>query len=80
MTRRANLPGADELFRSTTPALTSVPTSGEASAPLVPPTIATPKAPSVNKGVRDLKGSGQQLLHAVWQSSARLYLPKALSV
>ena len=54
MTRRANLPGADELFRSTTPALTSVPTSGEASAPLVPPTIATPKASSVNKGVRSI--------------------------
>lgn len=54
MTRRANLPGADELFRSTTPALTSVPTSGEASAPLVPPTIATPKTPSVNKGVRSI--------------------------
>lgn len=54
MTRRANLPGADELFRSTTPALTSVPTSGEASPPLVPPTIATPKAPSVNKGVRSI--------------------------
>ncbi len=54
MTRRANLPGADELFRSTTPALTSVPTSSEAAAPLVPPAIATPKAPSVNKGVRSI--------------------------
>ena len=54
MTRRANLPGADELFRSTTPALTSVPTSGEVSAPLVPPIIATPKTPSVNKGVRSI--------------------------
>lgn len=54
MTRRANLPGADELFRSTTPALASVPTPGEASAPLVPPTIATPKAPSVKKGVRSI--------------------------
>lgn len=54
MTRRANLPGADELFRSTTPALTSVPTSSVVSAPLVPPTIATPKAPSVKKGVRSI--------------------------
>ena len=54
MTRRANLPGADELFRSTTPALTSVPTSSDVGAPLVPPTIATPKVPSVNKGVRSI--------------------------
>jgi hypothetical protein len=53
MTRRANLPGADELFRSTAPALTSVPQSLEpANAPLVAPAIATPKAPSSKKGVR----------------------------
>jgi hypothetical protein len=54
MTRRANLPGADELFRSTAPALTSVPNSQEVAAPLVPPAIATPKAPSVKKGVRSI--------------------------
>lgn len=54
MTRRANLPGADELFRSTAPALSSVPTTTEVSAPLVPPSIATPKAPSVKKGVRSI--------------------------
>jgi len=54
MTRRANLPGADELFRSTAPALTSVPNNQEAVAPLVPPAIATPKAPSVKKGVRSI--------------------------
>ncbi|CAB4711708.1 unannotated protein [freshwater metagenome] len=54
MTRRANLPGADELFRSTAPALSSVPTTQEVSAPLVPPSIATPKAPSVKKGVRSI--------------------------
>jgi len=54
MTRRANLPGADELFRSTAPALTSVPNNQEVSAPLVPPAIATPKAPSVKKGVRSI--------------------------
>jgi hypothetical protein len=54
MTRRANLPGADELFRSTAPALTSVPNSQEVAAPLVPPAIATPKTPSVKKGVRSI--------------------------
>jgi hypothetical protein len=55
MTRRANLPGADELFRSTAPALTSVPQSLEpVNAPLVAPAIATPKAPSSKKGVRSI--------------------------
>ena len=55
MTRRANLPGADELFRSTAPALTSVPQSLEpANAPLVASAIATPKAPSSKKGVRSI--------------------------
>jgi len=56
MTRRANLPGADELFRSTAPALTSVPTHSvqEVSAPLVPAAIATPKAASSKKGVRTI--------------------------
>ena len=43
MTRRANLPGADELFRSTAPALSAVPAQAahEVAAPLVPPAIAT---------------------------------------
>ncbi|MSO43109.1 MAG: hypothetical protein EXQ76_02600 [Candidatus Planktophila sp.] len=54
MTRRANLPGADELFRSTAPALSSVPATQEVAAPLVQPSIATPKAPSVKKGVRSI--------------------------
>jgi hypothetical protein len=54
MTRRANLPGADELFRSTAPALSAVPTQSETPAPLVPPAIATPKAPSSKKGVRTI--------------------------
>ena len=54
MTRRANLPGADELFRSTSPALTSVPATQEHTAPLVAPAIANPKAPSVKKGVRSI--------------------------
>ncbi len=54
MTRRANLPGADELFRSTAPALSAVPAQSEAPAPLVPPAIATPKAASSKKGVRTI--------------------------
>ena len=56
MTRRANLPGADELFRSTAPALSSVPTQSipDHAAPLVAPAIATPKAPSSKKGVRTI--------------------------
>jgi len=56
MTRRANLPGADELFRSTAPALSSVPTQSipEPVAPLVAPAIATPKSPSSKKGVRTI--------------------------
>ena len=54
MTRRANLPGADELLRSTAPALSAVPAAQESNAPLVPPAIATPKSPSVKKGVRSI--------------------------
>ena len=55
MTRRANLPGADELFRSTAPALSSVPATNVAiNAPLVAPAITTPKAPSSKKGVRSI--------------------------
>jgi len=56
MTRRANLPGADELFRSTAPALSSVPAQSipDHVAPLVAPAIATPKAPSSKKGVRTI--------------------------
>ena len=54
MTPRANLPGADELFRSTAPALSAVPAQSETPAPLVPPAIATPKAPSSKKGVRTI--------------------------
>jgi hypothetical protein len=54
MTRRAILPGADEQFRSTTPALSAVPAQSETPAPLVPPAIATPKAPSSKKGVRTI--------------------------
>jgi hypothetical protein len=54
MTRRANLPGADELFRSNAPALSAVPAQAEAPAPLVPPAITTPKVASSKKGVRTI--------------------------
>ena len=56
MTRRANLPGADELFRYTAPALSAVPSQSlpDHVAPLVAPAIATPKAPSSKKGVRTI--------------------------
>ena len=54
MTRRANLPGADELFRSTAPALSAVPAQVEAPTTLVPPSITTPKASSSKKGVRTI--------------------------
>ena len=54
MTRRANLPGADELFRSTAPALSAVPAQNEVPAPLVAPAIATPKVASSKKGVRTI--------------------------
>ena len=50
MTRRANLPGADELFRSTSPALSAVPTPTTTEVPA----IATPQAPSSKKGVRTI--------------------------
>lgn len=56
MTRRANLPGADELFRSTAPSLSAVPaqSANDVAAPLVPPAITTPKAASPKKGVRTI--------------------------
>ena len=54
MTRRASLPGADELFRANTPALSAVrqvaePTTTPA-APVAPPT----SAPKTKKGVRSI--------------------------
>ena len=61
MTRRANLPGADELFRSTAPALSAVPAAQESNAPLVPPAIATPKSPSVKKVFAPLRAAGSPL-------------------
>lgn len=57
MSRRASLPGADELFRSTTPALTAVRDGAPHPAPLAPvgsnPNATTPPAlPAQKKGVR----------------------------
>ncbi|CAB5239803.1 unannotated protein [freshwater metagenome] len=55
MTRRASLPGADELFRSTSPALTSVRTTDtEPARPLVAPSIAAPTISPSKKGVRSI--------------------------
>lgn len=56
MSRRASLPGADELFRSTTPALTAVrdASSGSSTAPSVAPVQNTtaPVTRPTTKGVR----------------------------
>ena len=54
MSRRVSLPGADELFRSTTPALTAVrDTTPNPSAPPAPVQSATaPVTRPANKGVR----------------------------
>lgn len=57
MTRRASLPGADELFRSTSPTpLTSVrePQVQEIAKPLVAPAIAAPTTSPSKKGVRSI--------------------------
>ncbi|MFM2144368.1 MAG: hypothetical protein RI899_156 [Actinomycetota bacterium] len=56
MTRRASLPGADELFRSTSPALTSVKQPDvEPAKPLVAPAIAAPTTSPSKKGVRAIQ-------------------------
>jgi hypothetical protein len=56
MSRRASLPGADELFRSTTPALSAVRDPLPDSAPTVSPApLQTPTSPQMReqkKGVR----------------------------
>jgi hypothetical protein len=55
MTRRASLPGADELFRANTPALSAVRQVAEpiqASAPVTPVTQST--TPKTKKGVRTI--------------------------
>lgn len=55
MTRRASLPGADELFKQNSPALSAVrevPT--EAPATATPPTSSTASSPKAKKGVRSI--------------------------
>ena len=54
MSRRVSLPGADELFRSTTPALTAVRDTAPDStiAPTPVPGAAAPTARQTKKGVR----------------------------
>ena len=57
MTRRASLPGADELFRANTPALSAVRQVAEpiqTSAPVAPVTQSA--APKTKKGVRTISG------------------------
>ena len=52
MTRRAHLPGADELFRANTPALSAVrQVAQESTETAVAPTL-TPTKPQTKKGVR----------------------------
>jgi hypothetical protein len=55
MTRRASLPGADELFRANTPALSAVRQVAEpiqTSAPVTP--VTQSQAPKTKKGVRTI--------------------------
>ena len=55
MTRRASLPGADELFRNTAPALSAV--REVVSEPIAAPTSVAPvtsSLPKANKGVRSI--------------------------
>ena len=55
MTRRASLPGADELFRANTPALSAVRQVAEPIQTSVPVTPVTPSAaPKSKKGVRTI--------------------------
>ena len=56
MTRRASLPGADVLFRSTSPSLTSVKQPDvEPAKPLVAPAISAPVVSPSKKGVRAIQ-------------------------
>ena len=54
MTRRASLPGADELFRSNSPALSAVRQSAPEPIVEVPTTSVTPTRSSSKKGVRSI--------------------------
>jgi hypothetical protein len=52
MTRRASLPGADELFRANTPALSAVRQIVEEAQEVSKPIGVSPTAPKAKKGVR----------------------------
>jgi hypothetical protein len=52
MTRRASLPGADELFRANTPALSAVRQVVEELNDVSKPIAVSPTAPKTKKGVR----------------------------
>jgi hypothetical protein len=52
MTRRASLPGADELFRANTPALSAVRQIAEEAQDVSKPIGVSPTAPKTKKGVR----------------------------
>jgi hypothetical protein len=52
MTRRASLPGADELFRANTPALSAVRQVVEEAQEVSKPIGVSPTAPKTKKGVR----------------------------
>lgn len=56
MTRRASLPGADELFRNNAPALSAVREviAEPVSTPMTPVTQSAPSAPASKKGVRSI--------------------------
>ena len=54
MTRRASLPGADELFRSNSPALSAVRQSAPEPIVEAPATSVTPTRSSSKKGVRSI--------------------------
>ena len=56
MTRRASLPGADELFRANTPALSAVRQVAEPSTSAAPISSVTQSAtPKTKKGVRTIR-------------------------
>lgn len=55
MTRRASLPGADELFKQNSPALSAVrEVPSEAPATSTPPASSTASSPKAKKGVRSI--------------------------
>ena len=54
MTRRASLPGADELFRANTPALSAVRQVVEEAQDVSKPIGVSPTAPKTKKGVRSI--------------------------